>query len=306
MQDYPSVQMIVMDDGSTDNIMDVVDTYSSRFIAKGYSLEYHFQENSGQSSALNNSLKYVEGEFFAWPDSDDWYTKPYALSKMANSLIMGGVDIGCVCSAIRYVDEESLAEVYSAGENRVLTVGRKQWFEDCLFARNGFYFNPGAFMVKSKYLLNIIGKDGIFVEKNAGQNWQLMLPIFYNYDCAFIPEILHEALIRKNSHSRGQFLGYEQENLKNTIYRETILQTLQRIPNMLITERERLSAAINRKYNNLYMTNAYETRHRNDYIALYHNWDEQIMGKKTFKARLKFLSVLLRLEWLVELYYHGI
>lgn len=42
------------------------------FEKRGYSLEYYYQSNQGQSAAINNALKWVKGEFLAWPDSDDF------------------------------------------------------------------------------------------------------------------------------------------------------------------------------------------------------------------------------------------
>ena len=73
-QTYPNIEHYVIDDGSTDNTADVIKSYIEKYEAKGYSLTYVFQNNSGQSVAINNGLKLIKGEYLLWPDSDDYYS----------------------------------------------------------------------------------------------------------------------------------------------------------------------------------------------------------------------------------------
>ena len=43
-QTYPYIQMIVVDDGSTDNSRQIIESYVPKFNDRGYSLEYVYQE----------------------------------------------------------------------------------------------------------------------------------------------------------------------------------------------------------------------------------------------------------------------
>lgn len=305
IQDYPNVHMVIMDDGSQDNLKEVFQIYKPRFDERGYELEYYYQINSGQSAAINNSLKLIKGEFFAWPDSDDFYSTDKALSKMIMKLKQADKNVAMVRCALSFVNESSYEEIYSMGTQLPELCERKQLFHDCMMAENDFYFPPGGYIVKTKELLTTIGNNGIFVEQNAGQNWQLMLPILYNYDCITIPEVLHKVLVRSNSHSRGLFKGYEREILKNQTYEATLLDTLSRIPHMPETERLRYINEIKKKYYRLHMILAYESRKRKDYIRLYKAWDKYVMGNKSNKEKAKYLSVILHIEKLVEIYFHG-
>ncbi|MBD2752592.1 glycosyltransferase [Spirosoma validum] len=65
-QTYTNWQLIVVDDGSTDD--------TRQQLASATDIEYHYQDNQGQGSARNAGLRHSRGEYIASLDSDDeWY-----------------------------------------------------------------------------------------------------------------------------------------------------------------------------------------------------------------------------------------
>lgn len=62
-QDYPHKQLIVIDDGSTDETRRAVSSFSE--------VEYYYQANQGQAAARNAGLRRCRGEYVASLDSDD-------------------------------------------------------------------------------------------------------------------------------------------------------------------------------------------------------------------------------------------
>ena len=80
-QTYPSVEVIVVDDGSTDQSRQVIESYGTRVIPV-------FKENGGQASAFNEAFKVSRGEIICFLDSDDALL-PQAMEKVAQAFESG-------------------------------------------------------------------------------------------------------------------------------------------------------------------------------------------------------------------------
>ena len=64
-QRYPNLEFIVMDGGSSDNTLEIINKYS-RFIRY-----WRSGRDAGQSAAINTGLDYSRADIFAWLNSDD-------------------------------------------------------------------------------------------------------------------------------------------------------------------------------------------------------------------------------------------
>ncbi len=76
-QSYKNIELIIVDDGSTDNTGNIVKEY----MEKDDRVRYIYQENQGSGAARNTGIKEAKGEYVAFLDSDDKYF-PFAIEKM--------------------------------------------------------------------------------------------------------------------------------------------------------------------------------------------------------------------------------
>ncbi len=78
-QDYPAKEIIVVDDGSTDNTGEVVTSFGDK-------VRYLLQKKSGPAVARNRAIRHSKAEFIAFLDSDDQWL-PGRLTKCLQPMI---------------------------------------------------------------------------------------------------------------------------------------------------------------------------------------------------------------------------
>lgn len=70
VQNYPNFEHIIVDDGSTDNSVEVIKKYVEKY---PNNIKLITQKNAGQTPAINRGLKEVSGDIIVWINSDDYF-----------------------------------------------------------------------------------------------------------------------------------------------------------------------------------------------------------------------------------------
>lgn len=96
-QTYRPIELIVVDDGSSDETSGAADLWQKRCSAdEGFLFKYFYQENRGASAARNFGLVESRGEFISFLDSDD-ILLPSKIEKQANLLCKSSDAPLCYC-----------------------------------------------------------------------------------------------------------------------------------------------------------------------------------------------------------------
>jgi glycosyltransferase involved in cell wall biosynthesis len=97
-QDYPSIEYIIIDGGSTDGSLEIIRRYENRLAA------WISEPDRGQTDAINKGFARASGEIFAWLNSDDIYL-PGAVSE-AVAFLIAHPEAGMVYGDANLTDEE--------------------------------------------------------------------------------------------------------------------------------------------------------------------------------------------------------
>lgn len=223
-QTYKNLEVILVNDGSTDATADIIKLYIPKLQEEGYKVTYIEQENGGQSSAVNTGLKYVSGKYATFPDSDDELT-PFSVESRVQ-VLESNEEFALVRGHMEMWDAEKdqslgLLEP-NKNEDGIIT----NCFESLL--HSDIPAAALANMVRMDVLDKVIPNREIFVAKKAGQNWQLLLPIAFNHQCWHIPQIMGYYHIHSDSHSH-KVRSYEQQIELQNVFQDTIVSTLRTI-----------------------------------------------------------------------------
>jgi glycosyltransferase involved in cell wall biosynthesis len=157
VQTRPDFELIVVDDGSTDSTVDLIEGY------RDARLRYIYQDNAGGCAARNRGATESRTPHVVFLDSDDLFM-PDALAEL-----MGVADrypeTGLIGGGFEYID----ATGHIIGEYQPWLLGEQldltRWLLDCPFI-------PSATMIKRSCFEAVGGFD---LEQEAAQDWDLWL-----------------------------------------------------------------------------------------------------------------------------------
>lgn len=190
-QDYPRIEHIVMDGGSTDNTLSILRKYGDR-------LEWSSGKDNGQTDALNKGFKKAKGAVLAWLNSDDIYYP------------------GAVSRAVSAFRENPGAQLVYGRGNYIDTKGAKISeyptlpFDYDELAESNYICQPSAFFTA----------EGL---RNAGEldtdldyvmDYDLWIRIAQKSGAVYIPEVLSALRIHPASKTTAQSVATYEEILK--------------------------------------------------------------------------------------------
>lgn len=187
-QTYQNFEIIIIDDGSTDNTKQVIKEINDPRI------RYIYQENSGRPScARNKGIKIATGEYIAFLDSDDlWHHQ--MLEKNINALNSNN-NIGFVTnwSSYRTFQGEEIFKKICYAKNR------HDYMSYLLLSPDKAYAGPSTILVKKE----CFEKVGCFDEEMTFcEDWDMFFRISLLYEFYNIEEVLTYVRVHQKSLSK--------------------------------------------------------------------------------------------------------
>lgn len=102
-QDYPNIEIIVIDDGSRDKTPEVIEQVCAE-IGQSRKITFVRQRNSGVSATLNKGVALAKGKYVGFLASDDYYL-PGKVSGDVRALEEGAGSVGLLHTNVEFVDE---------------------------------------------------------------------------------------------------------------------------------------------------------------------------------------------------------
>ena len=283
-QTYSPLELIFVNDGSTDRTEEIAARYRPVFEQRGIQFTYLCQENAGQAAALNRGLKVFKGEYLTWPDADDEMTPDCIEKKVAYLQANPGLDM-CICKIVQ-VDENDPKRSIAILERNV-SVEEDYLFEDLIFLKNVFYV-PGGYMVRTSAVDRAIPNRDIFAGR-GGQNVQILLPVSYYGKYGYVDEVLYKYYVRSESHSHS--VNTSEKTIRQYEYFEILLlETLKRISDEVYRQYEK---RIRKRYTRIRFGNALDTRNpkviSRYYKELVQNGNAELMDWIRYQKHTNFL-----------------
>ena len=177
-QDYRPIEVIVVDDGSTDNTRSIAEAYDP--------VQYIHQQNQGRPGATRNTgVRAATGELLAFLDADDLWL-PRKLSTQVNYLLEH-LEVGLLFTLMRVVLEEG--------------VGWPRYLNRERHAGEPICYLPSAWMVRRAVFDTVGYFDSTY---RTADDWDWILR---TREAAIRAAVIPEILVEKRIHSSN--LCYE-------------------------------------------------------------------------------------------------
>lgn len=221
-QTYPNVEVVVVDDGSTDNTRTVVAAYASRGVG------YVYQDNRGPGPARNCGLRETSGPIVAFCDADDVWLPDKIATQVAH--LQRHPEVGLV-TAHAFACDESLRPTSVVHAAR----GDAAYVFEALLVRN-IVLNPTCVLARRSVLESVDG----FSDLPRWEDWDTWLRVAKHFPIGFVDQPV--ALVRRHDASLSPIDGEERLDLDGRILARHIGDVRSRSRRAVIRVRARSNA----------------------------------------------------------------
>lgn len=189
-QEYPRLEFIVIDGGSTDGTIGILRKYAAK-------LRWISEPDTGQSDAINKGLRMATGDIVAYLNSDDLY-EPEALHRVAR-YFTDHPDIRWATGKCRIIDEQDreVRKAITLYKNLLL-----RWYSYSLLLVTNPISQPATFWRRS-----VLAEVGSFSEReHLVMDYEFWLRIGRMYEPGILNDYLAGFRVYASSKTSSSFL----------------------------------------------------------------------------------------------------
>lgn len=156
-QTYKDIEIIIVNDGSTDNTSKMCDIWKN----KDNRIKYIYKNNGGLSSARNSGLNIATGKYIVFIDSDD-FIENNMIEVLYNNIKNNDADIS-ICNRYYYYEKDNQSRLRFEHVNKIINMDKK---EALINLMNFSYFDMSAWckMYKKELFNDIRFPEGKYCE----------------------------------------------------------------------------------------------------------------------------------------------
>ena len=262
-QTYKDFELILVDDGSTDNSLEICNSYS-----RDTRVHVYHKENEGVSKTRNYAISKVNGYWICFIDSDDYISTDF----LENLVIDNSLDF--IIQGYTIINADERAKVIK------LNVANENWYYVC--EMSNIINSPWAKL----YRADIVKDNQIIFNVNTS----------YGEDHLFVLDYLRYCKNVRCIESVGYYYCVTENSLTNKIINEKSLEVYISMLPASVTSVGHHYKCVNQQLKNIIVCRLYDTTMRLVKSHYYHNKDNAFENNRNFLRNVqKNLSFNLKL-----------